>query len=72
MPVASIRIIRAGTYDPRAPLGLTLAGIPGVMRAAVIVKNSPLEIVRRLVVVVVIYTALSMLWAASEKSTISV
>jgi uncharacterized membrane protein YfcA len=53
-------------------LGLTVAGIPGVLLAALIVKELPLEAVRWLVVVVVIYTALSMLWAGSrEKAPIA-
>lgn len=64
MPVASLRIIRAGKYDASAALGLTLAGIPGVLLAAMIVKELPLEAVRWLVVVVVIYTAVSMLKAS--------
>jgi uncharacterized membrane protein YfcA len=64
MPIAGMRIIRAGTYDPQAALGLTLAGIPGVLLAAFIVKELPLDVVRWLVVAVVIYTALSMLRAA--------
>ncbi len=67
MPVASIRIIRAGKYDPPAALGLAVAGIPGVLLAALIVKELPLEAVRWLVVVVVIYTALSMLWAGRRE-----
>lgn len=67
MPVASMRIIRAGKYDSSAALGLTVAGIPGVLLAALIVKELPLEVVRWLVVVVVIYTALSMLWAATRE-----
>jgi len=45
-------------------LGLTLAGIPAVLMAAFIVKEMSLEVVTWLVVVVVVYTALSMLWAA--------
>jgi len=72
MPVASMRIIRAGKYDARAAMGLTLAGIPGVLLAAFIVKELPLEVVRWLVVVVVIYTAVSMLLSARrEKSAVA-
>jgi uncharacterized membrane protein YfcA len=67
MPVAGMRIIQAGTYDSKAALGLTLAGIPGVLLAAFVVKELPLDIVRWLVEVVVIYTAISLLWAASRK-----
>ncbi len=68
MPIAGLRIIRAGTYDVRAALGLTLGGIPGVLLAAFIVKELPLDVVRWLVVVVVIYTSLSMLQAARREN----
>jgi uncharacterized membrane protein YfcA len=64
MPVAAARFIRKAKYDTRAALGLTLGGIPGVLIAAFIVKEMPLEVVRWLVVAVVIYTAASMLRAA--------
>jgi len=65
MPVAGMRIIRAGTYHAQAALGLTLFGVPAVFLAAFIVKELPLDQVRWLVVAVVIFTALSMLRAAS-------
>ena len=64
MPIAGIRFIRTEKYDPRAALGLTFAGIPAVLVAAFIVKEMSLDVVRWLVIVVVVYTALSMLWAA--------
>lgn len=70
MPVAGIRFIRAGSYDARAALGLTLAGIPGVLLAAFIVKELPLDVVRWLVAAVVIYTATSMLLAAQSEAPV--
>lgn len=69
MPVASYRFILSGKYDPRAALGLTLFGLPGVAIAAWIVKELPLEYVNWLVVIVVIYTAVSMLHAALKINT---
>ncbi len=66
MPVASYRFVRTGKYDARAALGLTLLGLPGVAIAAWIVKELPLEYVSWLVVVVVTYTAISMLYSASK------
>ena len=69
MPVASYRFVRSGKYDPRAALGLTLFGLPGVAVAAWIVKELPLGYVNWLVVIVVIYTAVSMLYAASKVET---
>ena len=70
MPVWAIRFIRAGTYNVPAALGLTLAGLPGVLLAAFIVKELPLDVLRWLVVVVVLYTAVSMLRAASRESLV--
>ena len=64
MPTAGLRIIAANTYDTRAALGLTLGGIPGVLLAAFVVKELPLDVVRWLVVVVVLYTAFSLLRSA--------
>ena len=66
MPVASIRFIRSGKYDAAAAIGLALAGILGVLLAAFIVKELSLDAVRWLVVVVVLYTATSMLWSARK------
>ena len=71
MPAGSIRFIREQSYHMRAAFGLALGGIPGVLLAAYILKELPIGTVRWLVIVVVIYTSLSMLWAArkSEEST---
>ena len=64
MPVGSARFIREGSYNLKAALGLALWGIPGVLIAAFIVKEIPLYLMRWLVVVVVVYTALMMLRSA--------
>jgi uncharacterized membrane protein YfcA len=64
MPAASVRFVREGAYDPRAALGLTLAGIPGVLVAAFIVRSLPLGVLRWLIVGVVVYTAVTLLAAA--------
>jgi uncharacterized membrane protein YfcA len=64
MPVASLRFMRAGAYDRKAALGLTIGGIPGVLVAAYLVKSLPLAAVIWLVVVVVLYTAAAM-WRSS-------
>jgi uncharacterized membrane protein YfcA len=64
MPVASARFVRERSFDLRASLGLLLGGIPAVLIAAFIVKSLPLTVVRWLVLVVVVYTATSLLRAA--------
>jgi uncharacterized membrane protein YfcA len=68
MPVGSARFVRAGSYSPRAALGLTLGGIPAVLVAAFLVKSLPLAAVRWLVVIVVVYTAAAMLRSAARGS----
>jgi uncharacterized membrane protein YfcA len=64
MPIASLRFIRFDAISMRAVLGLTLGGIPGVLIAAYIVKSLPLNAVRWLVVLVVLYAAIVMLRSA--------
>ena len=59
MPIGSLKFIRRGRYSLRASLGLGLGGVPAVLIAAFIVKSMPLAYLRWLVVVVVLYAALS-------------
>jgi uncharacterized membrane protein YfcA len=60
-----IRFVRTGRFHLRAALGLTCAGIPGVLVAAFLVRSLPLDAVRWLVVAVVVYTATAMLRSAA-------
>jgi uncharacterized membrane protein YfcA len=70
MPVASLRFIRERSYSLPAALGLAIGGIPGVLLAALIVKEMSLYWVRWLVIVVVVYTSLTLLHSAmTEKDT---
>lgn len=66
MPVAGARFIKAGRYNLRAAVGLTVGGIPGVLIAAYIVKSLPIVWLRWLVVVVVTYAAVTMLVSAQR------
>lgn len=68
MPVASARFIKADAYHPGATLGMALGGIPAVLIAAYIVKSLPLSVIRYLVVVVVVYTSISLLRAARKET----
>ena len=67
MPVASIRFIKLESYAPRPSLGLALGGLPGVLIAALIVKELPLTAVRWLVVLAVLYAAITMLRSAFSR-----
>jgi uncharacterized membrane protein YfcA len=71
MPVGSLRFIREGAYSLRNALGLAIGGFPGVLVAAYIVKSLDLNMVRWLVIIVVLYTAVTMLMAASAERTSS-
>jgi uncharacterized membrane protein YfcA len=61
---ASTRHLQLGKIDLRIVLGLVVGGIPAVFVAAFLVKSMPLEILRWLVCVVVLYAAAVMLHAA--------
>jgi uncharacterized membrane protein YfcA len=64
MPVGSLRFIREQSYSLRAALGLAIGGVPGVFLAAKWFSTMDIRTVRWLVIVVVIYTALMMLYSA--------
>lgn len=68
MPVGSMQFIRKGSYSQPAALGLALGGIPAVLIAAFIVKSLNLYYLRWLVVIVVVYTSISMLRSAALES----
>jgi len=68
MPVGGLKFIKERAYSLRVALGLAIGGIPGVIVAAKIVKSLDLVTVRWLVIVVVLYTAITMLYAAFSES----
>lgn len=63
MPPASIRFIREGAYNRKAAVGMAIPGIFAVLIAAFIVKSLPLDTLRWVVIVVILYTAGVMLRA---------
>ena len=54
---ACVRHIQIGQMDLKVVVGLALGGVPAVLIAAFIVKTMPLELLRWLVIVVVVYAA---------------
>ncbi|MGH9384743.1 MAG: permease [Vicinamibacterales bacterium] len=69
MPIGSVQFIRKQRYDLRAAIAFAVGGAPAVLIAAFLVTSMPLYYVRWLVVVVVVYTAISMLrTAAAERA----
>jgi uncharacterized membrane protein YfcA len=67
MPIGSLRFIREQCYSLRVSMGLALGGIIGVLVAVYVVKSLSLSTVRWLVIVVVIYTAITLLMSAFSR-----
>jgi uncharacterized membrane protein YfcA len=61
---ASTRHILSGKIDLKVALGLALGGIPAVLIAAFLVQSMPVEFLRWLIAIVVLYTAVVMLRSA--------
>ena len=61
---AGARHIAMGEIDLRIVIGMAIGGVPAVLVAALIVKSMPLETLRWLVILVVIYAATIMLRSA--------
>lgn len=67
LPTCGVRFIRKQRYNLKAALGLAIGGIPGVLAAAFVVKELPLDWVRWLVIAVAVYTAIMMLRSAKAE-----
>ncbi len=65
--VAAMRFVGTGRYVASAALGLTLAGVPAVLIAVWLVRSLPLDLVRWGVLVVVFYTAVTLIRSAAEE-----
>ena len=63
-PVAGLRFFRTGRFDWGVSLGLTLGGVFGALIAIFIVRQLPLDKLRWLIMIVVLYAAFSMLRSA--------
>jgi uncharacterized membrane protein YfcA len=64
MPPASIRFIREGAYNRKAAMAMAIPGVIAVLIAAFIVKSLPLDVLRWVVIVVILYTSAVMLRSA--------
>lgn len=65
--IAGVRFVRSGRFHQRPALGLTLGGVPGVLVAAWLVQSLPLDALRWLVLVVVVYAAATLLKAGAAR-----
>lgn len=67
MPVASFQFLNRDAYNLRAALGLALGGPLAVIVAVQLFTSLPTPVVRGLVLCVVLYTAVTLLFAATSK-----
>jgi uncharacterized membrane protein YfcA len=67
MPPASVKFIKEGAYNRKAAVGMALPSIIAVLIAALIVKSLPLDMLRWLVIIVIVYTSIVMLRSAYSK-----
>ncbi len=67
MPVASAQFVRRKAYSAPVALGLALGGLAGVPLAAFVVKSLPLDGLRWLVIVAVLYAAVLTLRSGEPK-----
>jgi uncharacterized membrane protein YfcA len=60
LPISSVKFIRTGTYDRKTALVLQLSGVAGILFAVYIVISLPMEILRWIIIVVLLYTSAMM------------
>jgi uncharacterized membrane protein YfcA len=66
-PWASLKFVKEKAYHPKAAFGLTAAGIFGVLIAFFIVKSLPLTILKWVIVVVIVYTSVTMFRSITKR-----
>lgn len=69
MPTSGIRFIGRGSYATRAALGLALGGVPGVLLAAYVIRELPVQYLLWLVIGVATYSSLALLNSARQERT---
>jgi uncharacterized membrane protein YfcA len=67
MPPASFKFIKAGAYHRKAALAMAIPSIIAVLIAAFIVQSLPLDTLRWVVLIIVLYTSISMFYSVFKK-----
>ena len=66
MPPASAKFIEEGAYNRKAAVSMAIPGAVAVLIAAFVVKSLPLDTLRWVVIVVILYTSVVMFRSASQ------
>ena len=67
MPVAGVRFIKADRYARKPAAAIAVLGCVGVLIAAYVITSLPLQLLKIVVIVVVLYTSVIMLYSAAKK-----
>ncbi|HEY5582990.1 MAG TPA: sulfite exporter TauE/SafE family protein, partial [Ruminiclostridium sp.] len=67
-PVAAIKFVKEGAYHRKVSLATNIFGVVGVLIAAYIVKELPLNTLKWVVVIVIVFTSCMMFRSAMKKS----
>jgi uncharacterized membrane protein YfcA len=68
MPVASTNFVKKDAHDRKASMAIAIFGAVGVLIAAFIVKSLPLDLLKWMVILVVVFTSAMMFKSASKKT----
>jgi len=71
MPAASIQFVKSKAIDRKAAMGLTIGGIVGVLIAAYLVKSLPIRELTWVVLIVLVYTAFTMIRSAIKTTPVA-
>lgn len=66
MPPASAKFIKEGAYNRKAAISMAIPGAIAVLIAALVVKSLPLNVLRWVVIVVIVYTSVAMFRSAQQ------
>lgn len=69
MPPASAKFIKEGAYNRKAAISMAIPGAIAVLIAALVVKSLPLDVLRWVVIVVIVYTSVVMFRSAKLGSS---
>lgn len=64
MPVASVKFVKEGAYNKKASMFIAVFGLAGVYIAANMVTNLPMDVLKWIVILVIFYTAGTLIKAA--------
>lgn len=69
MAAGGSRFVKEKAYDYKVAIALTIAGFFGVLLAAYVVKSLPLNVLKWVVFIVVLYTSIGMFISASKRKS---